>query len=86
LKVGEEVRQYSGKVLLHYGGGSIKKTGLYDRVVNSLKQAGVEVVELGESCPIRAWPCKRGIKICREKGIDFILAVGGEVPLIRQRL
>jgi len=78
LKVGEEVRQYSGKVLLHYGGGSIKKTGLYDRVVNSLKQAGVEVVELGGVMPNpRLGLVNEGIKICREKGIDFILAVGG---------
>lgn len=76
--VGEETSKYGNKVLLHYGGGSIKKFGLYDRVVNSLKEAGIEVVELGGVKPNpRLKLVKEGIKICREEGIDFILAVGG---------
>ncbi|HHV28269.1 iron-containing alcohol dehydrogenase [Acetivibrio mesophilus] len=78
LKVGEEVKRYSTKVLLHYGGGSIKKTGLYDKVINSLKQAGIEVVELGGVMPNpRLSLVNEGIRVCREKGIDFVLAVGG---------
>ncbi|MGB4458464.1 MAG: iron-containing alcohol dehydrogenase, partial [Defluviitoga tunisiensis] len=46
-RVGEFAKQYSNKILLHYGQGSIKKTGLYDKVVNSLKNANVEFIELG---------------------------------------
>ncbi|SHF49106.1 hypothetical protein SAMN02746089_02021 [Caldanaerobius fijiensis DSM 17918] len=76
--VGEEVKQYSKKILLHYGGGSIKRTGLYDKVVNSLKKAGVEFIELPGAQPNpRLSLVREGIKICRENGIDFILAVGG---------
>ncbi|MFP4165466.1 MAG: iron-containing alcohol dehydrogenase, partial [Chitinispirillaceae bacterium] len=41
-QTGTEVRKYSDKVLLHYGGSSIKKFGLYDRITKSLKDAGVE--------------------------------------------
>ncbi len=76
--VGSETRHYSSKVLLHYGGGSIKKTGLYDNVVKSLREAGVEYVELPGAQPNpRLSLVKEGIKKCRENGIDFILAVGG---------
>ncbi|MBI9106360.1 MAG: iron-containing alcohol dehydrogenase [Spirochaetales bacterium] len=69
---------YAEKVLLHYGGGSIKKTGLYDRVTASLKDAGLEVFELSGVKPNpRLSLVREGIKICREKQIDLILAVGG---------
>jgi alcohol dehydrogenase YqhD (iron-dependent ADH family) len=65
-------------VLIHYGGGSIKKTGLYDKVVMSLRQAGIEIIELAGAMPNpRLNLVKEGIKICRENGVDFILAVGG---------
>lgn len=77
-QVGAEVKRYSSKILLHYGGGSIKKTGLYDRVVKSLKDAGVEFVELSGVQPNpRLSLVREGIRICRENGINFILAVGG---------
>ena len=46
LKVGEETAKYGKKVLMVYGGGSIKKTGLYDKIVKSLKDAGLEYIEL----------------------------------------
>jgi alcohol dehydrogenase YqhD (iron-dependent ADH family) len=77
-RVGELTAAHGKKVLLHYGGGSIKRTGLYDRVVKSLKEAGVEIVELGgvQSNP-RVSLVREGIKLCREEQIDFILAVGG---------
>ena len=76
--VGSEVSKYSKKVLLHYGGGSIKKSGLYDRVVNSLKAAGVDFVELGGAKPNpRLSLVYEGIELCRKHGVDFILAVGG---------
>lgn len=46
-EVGEHCAKLGKKVLLHYGGGSIKRNGVYDRVVASLKAAGLEIVELG---------------------------------------
>lgn len=77
-KVGEETVRYSKKVLLHYGQGSIKRIGLYDRVVKSLKEAGVAFIELGGVQPNpRLELVERGIKICRKENIGFILAVGG---------
>ena len=77
-KVGELTKEYGTKVLLHYGGGSIKKYGLYDKVVKSLQDAGVDFIELGGVQPNpRLGLVKEGIKICRENDIDFILAVGG---------
>ena len=77
-KVGSEVKKYSSKILLHYGGGSIKQSGLYDKVTSSLKKAGVEFVELtGVKPNPRLSLVREGIKICRENKISFILAVGG---------
>lgn len=77
-KAGELAREYGKKVLLHYGGGSIKKYGLYDRVVQSLREAGVDFMELGGVEPNpRLRLVQEGIRICRENNIDFILAVGG---------
>ena len=77
-RVGEETAAYAKKVLLHYGGGSVKKSGLYDRVAASLKKAGVEFVDLGGAQPNpRLSLVKEGIDICREHDIKFILAVGG---------
>jgi alcohol dehydrogenase YqhD (iron-dependent ADH family) len=74
----EYVRKGNKKVLLHYGGGSIKKSGLYDRVVKSLKGARVEFVELGGAVPNpRLSLVKEGIELCRKNNIAFILAVGG---------
>ncbi|HPA64294.1 MAG TPA: iron-containing alcohol dehydrogenase [Spirochaetota bacterium] len=76
--VGEETKLHSDKVLLHYGGGSIKQSGLYDRVTASLKKSGVAFVELSGVKPNpRLSLVKEGIKICRDNGIKFILAVGG---------
>ena len=66
------------KILLHYGGGSIKRIGLYDKVVKSLNEAGVEFIELPGAQPNpRLSLVKEGIEICRKNNIDFILAVGG---------
>ncbi len=76
--IGEYVKPYSSKILLHYGGGSIKKSGLYDQVVESLKAFNVEFVELSGVHPNpRLDMVREGIKICREQNISFILAVGG---------
>lgn len=77
-QVGIETARYGNKILLHYGGGSIKKYGLYDRVLKSLKDAGLEIIELGGVQPNpRLGLVKKGIDLCRREKIDFILAAGG---------
>jgi len=78
LSVGEVTRMYSNKILLHYGNESFKKYGLYDKVVASLNTANISFIELGgvKSNP-RAELVYKGIEICKQENIDFILAVGG---------
>ncbi|MCL2559577.1 MAG: iron-containing alcohol dehydrogenase [Turicibacter sp.] len=77
-QVGAELAQHTKKVLLHYGGASAKATGLYDKVVASLNEAGIAFVELGGVKPNpRAEMVYEGIELCRTEEIDFILAVGG---------
>ncbi len=76
--VGSEISLKYKKVLLHYGGGSIKKSGLYEKVISSLKGNGVQFVELGGVLPNpRLSLVQKGIEICKKNKIDFILAVGG---------
>ena len=66
------------KALIHYGSGSIKKTGLLDRIKKSLADAGVSFVELGGVVPNpRLSLVREGISLCKKEGVDFILAVGG---------
>ncbi len=66
------------KVLLVYGGGSIKRNGLYDRVLSELAQIDAEVFELGGVEPNpRISTVRKGVAICKEENIDFALAVGG---------
>lgn len=77
-EVGRETAAHSRKVLLHYGQGSIRKSGLYDRVCRSLREAGVQFAELGGVVPNpRLGLVRQGIELCRKEKIDFILAVGG---------
>lgn len=74
----EEVPQYGNKVLLVYGGGSIKKNGLYENVVNLLKEIDVEFFELpGVEPNPRISTVRKGVDICKAEGIEFLLAVGG---------
>ena len=76
--VGVETKKHGKKVLLHYGSGHIKKSGLYDQVTAALDKEGVEYVELGGVLPNpRLSLVREGIALCRETGVDFILAVGG---------
>jgi len=76
--IGKEVKKYSDRVLLHYGGATIKNIGLYERVIKSLKQEGVSYFELSGVCPNPVLSLVReGIKTCRDNKISFILAVGG---------
>ena len=73
----EVLKPIGKKVLLTYGGGSIKKIGLYDKVKELL--ADFEVYELGgiEPNPKYSTSVVDGVKVCKEKGIDVVLAVGG---------
>ncbi len=76
---GELVKRFGGsKVLIHYGGGSVVRSGLLDRVKKSLAEASVEYVELGGVMPNpRSGLVYEGIELCKKEQVDFILAVGG---------
>lgn len=79
LEVGKIIKEYGySKILLHYGKGSIKKNGLYGRVIDVLKQEGIKVFELGgvEANP-KVSLVREGIKLARENQVEMILAVGG---------
>ena len=73
------IRQYGGsRVLVHYGGGSARRSGLLDRTFNTLREAGIYFVELGGVVPNPLLSkVQEGIDLCRHEQIDFILAVGG---------
>jgi alcohol dehydrogenase len=73
-----EVPRYGKKVLLVYGGGSIKRSGLYDQVISVLNEIGATVFELSGVEPNpRITTVRKGIEICKQEGIEFLLAVGG---------
>ena len=74
-KAGNEIKCFGGqKVLLHYGGGSIKKTGLYDKIILSLKENGLDFVELGGVSPNPVVSLvRKGIELCKENKVDFII-------------
>ena len=78
-RVGSLVAEFPcKKVLLHYGSGSVKRTGLLDRVKASLREAGIPFVELGGVVPNpRLSLVREGIALCKKEGVDFLLAVGG---------
>ncbi|GEO25465.1 putative NADH-dependent butanol dehydrogenase 1 [Alicyclobacillus acidoterrestris] len=74
----EEVLKYGKRVLVVYGGGSIKRNGLYDKVMNILHGAGVTTFELSGVEPNpRLTTVHKGVDICRTEHVDLILAVGG---------
>ncbi|WP_099203834.1 iron-containing alcohol dehydrogenase [Scatolibacter rhodanostii] len=76
--LGEELKQYGSRVLLTYGGGSIKKIGLYDKIVEQLKAAGLTIFELSGIEPNpRHTTVNKGAEICKKEKIDVLLAVGG---------
>ncbi|SDY38413.1 iron-containing alcohol dehydrogenase [Bacillus sp. 166amftsu] len=73
-----EIPQYGKKVLLVYGGGSIKRNGIYDNIISILKEIDAEISELtGVEPNPRLSTVNKGIQICKENDIEFILAVGG---------
>jgi hypothetical protein len=76
--LGKELSKYGKRVLLTYGGGSIKRIGLYDRVMKELHNAGMEVYELSGIEPNpRIGSVRKGAQICKDQNIDVLLAVGG---------
>ena len=75
---GPEIAKKHKKVLFHYGTGSVKRSGLYDKVITSLKESGIVYYELGGVLPNpRLALVHEGIDICRKNDADFVLAVGG---------
>ncbi|MCU9612761.1 iron-containing alcohol dehydrogenase [Caldibacillus lycopersici] len=73
-----EIPKYGKKVLLVYGGGSIKKSGLYDQVIEHFNKLQVEYFELSGVEPNpRISTVRKGVDICKQEGIELILAVGG---------
>lgn len=76
--LGKQIKKYGSRVLLTYGGGSIKKTGIYDNVVKILRENNIPYYELSGIEPNpRVESVTEGVRICRDNNIDFILAVGG---------
>ncbi|MBP3487365.1 MAG: iron-containing alcohol dehydrogenase [Roseburia sp.] len=78
-KVGALIKEQKGtKVLLHYGGGSARRSGLLARIEDSLSEAGIAYTELGGVVPNpRLSLVREGIELCKKENVDFILAVGG---------
>ena len=76
---GKYVKRFGGsKVLIHYGGGSVVRSGLLDRIKASLAAEGIGYVELGGVKPNpRSGLVYEGIEICKKENVDFVLAVGG---------
>jgi len=78
-EAGKYVKRFGGtKVLIHFGGGSVVRSGLLDRVKKSLEEENIEYVELGGVMPNpRSGLVYEGIELCRKENVDFVLAVGG---------
>ena len=76
--LGPELKKYGKRVLMTYGGGSIKRIGLYDKVVKEIRDAGLELWELpGIEPNPRVSSVREGARMCKEHDIDVLLAVGG---------
>ena len=77
--VGEVLKEYgASKVLVHFGGGSAKRSGLMGRIEASLDAAKIEYIELGGVSPNpKIELVREGVELCKKEGVDFILAVGG---------
>ena len=77
-KLSEELKNYGKKIMLCYGGGSIKRNGIYDQVMTELKKAGCEVVEMAGVMPNPTIEkVLEGAHTARQENVDFILGVGG---------
>ena len=76
--IGKEAKKYTKKILLTYGGGSIKKNGVYDKIISELEKEDIEVFELSGIKPNpRIDSVREGVKIIKDEGIGAIIAVGG---------
>lgn len=76
--LGSELNKYGKNVLITYGGGSIKRNGLYDRVINELNKGDFNIYELANIEPNpRVESVIKGAQICKENNIDVVLAIGG---------
>lgn len=76
--LGEQIKKYGTKVLLVYGGGSIKRNGIYDKAVSILKENGIKYWELpGVEPNPRIESVRKGAEICKENDIELVLAIGG---------
>ncbi len=74
----KEIQKYGKRVMLAYGGGSLKRTGQYDRIVDMLGEAGKTVTDFGGIMPNPTYAkVLEGAMLAREQKVDFILAVGG---------
>ncbi|MBP1970949.1 alcohol dehydrogenase YqhD (iron-dependent ADH family) [Virgibacillus natechei] len=74
----KEVNKHGKKVLIVYGGGSIKRNGIYDNVLEKLAEIDAQVVELSGVEPNpRISTVRRGVEICKNEGVEFLLAIGG---------
>ena len=78
-KVADLIQEFGGKkVLIHYGGGSVIRSGLMQRVTDKLDAAGISYVKLGGAVPNPHLSLVyEGIELCKKEGVDFLLAVGG---------
>ena len=77
-QLGQEIAKYTNKVLLVYGGGSIKKNGIYASVIDQLKENNIEYFELANVDPNpRIESVREGVKLCKEHSITGVLAIGG---------
>ena len=78
-KVAELIKEFGGKkVLIHYGGGSVIRSGLLKRVTDTLEGAGIPYITLGGAVPNpRLSLVYQGIELCKKEKVDFLLAVGG---------
>ena len=77
-ELGNLIKGYGKKVLLTYGGGSVKRIGLYDTVKKILTDAGCEIFELSGIAPNpKIESVRAGVEICKKEGIEFIVSIGG---------
>lgn len=77
-KLGEAIKRYGDRALIVYGGGTIKKIGLYSEVIRILKENNICVFELGGVDPNpRIESVREGIKICRDNNIEVVIPIGG---------
>lgn len=77
-KLGGEIAARASKVLVIYGGGSVKRSGVYDAAIQQLKTHGISWVDLpGVEPNPRIATAREGVRLCREHGLDGVLALGG---------